>query len=343
MFAAGRLCFVTALRYSNSGGANASNQVGDIAMISLRDIALSVSLTALAAAPLFAQEIPIEGPVPTTALVNAESKSAAPLDPAMLKLEVNGHQSAITAVTPIRPGATQIAILIDDGVRGSFALQLKDIQKFLGELPAGAKVMVGYMQNGEVRSTSKGFSADHAAVATELRVPMSSPGISASPYFCLSEFVKHWPSNEAGPRFVLMITNGVDPYNGRASILNQDSPYVQEAQNNAQRAGVAVYSIYYGDAGVRGGGAYQSGQSYLQQIGDATGGQLLSGGITPVSFAPFLDQFRKRMAESYTVGFMASANHEKPDTLTQIKLKTSQSGVKLHAPDAVHPGVTEAQ
>jgi len=50
-------------------------------------------------------------------------------------------------------------------------------------------------------------------------------------------------------------------------------------------AGVAVYSIYYGDRGIGGGGAYLSGQSYLQQVGSATGGQLLSGGITPVSFA----------------------------------------------------------
>jgi len=41
--------------------------------------------------------------------------------------------------------------------------------------------MVGYMQHGEVRSTAKGFTSDHAAVAAELRVPMSSPGISAKP------------------------------------------------------------------------------------------------------------------------------------------------------------------
>jgi len=63
-----------------------------------------------------------------------------------------------------------------------------------------------------------------------------------------------------------MITDGVDPYNGRPSVLNQNSPYVESAQNAAQRAGVAVYSIYYGDRGIGGGGAYLSGQSYLQQV-----------------------------------------------------------------------------
>ena len=87
--------------------------------------------------------------------------------------------------------------------------------------------------------------------------------MSASPYFCLSEFAKNWPGTPVearrnpealdamGPaaagtrkaRFVLMITNGVDPYNGSTSILNQDSPYVATAVRDAQRAGAAVYSI----------------------------------------------------------------------------------------------------
>jgi len=310
-------------------------------MISMRNALIAITLAGVSAAPMLAQEFPNEGPVRTTALIAAESKNQTPLDPAMLTIQVNGHSSPITAVTPITPAAARIAILIDDGLRGSFSLQLQDIKKFVESLPPGAKVLVGYMQSGEVRSVTNGFTSDHNAVTSELRVPMSSPGLSASPYFCLEEFVKHWPSAEVGPRFVLMVTNGVDPYNGRPGIMNQDSPYVQEAQEAAERAGVAVYSIYYGDAGIRGGGAYLSGQSYMQQVGDATGGQLLSGGITPVSFAPFLDKFRKYLMESYTVTFMASTNHEKDSTLTQIKVKTSQPGMKIHAPEGVHPGVVE--
>jgi len=302
---------------------------------------LTVSLSMLFAGSLYSQELPQEGPVPTTALVMVESKSNQPLDPAQLKLTVKGHESPITAVNPIRPGATEVAILIDDGLRGSFDLQLKDIGDFINSLPQGVKVLVGYMQNGEVRATLPQFSTDHAAVAGSLRVALSAGGISASPYFSLSEFVKHWPSAQRGPRFVLMVTNGVDPYNGRPSVMNEDSPYVQEAQDAAQREGVPVYSIYYGDRGVRGGGARFSGQNYLEQIGEATGGELLSGGITPVSFAPFLKQFNKAILETYTVSFMANPNREKPDTLSQIKLKTTQPGVKLHTPDSVRPGTVE--
>ncbi len=300
---------------------------------------MAATVLAGSAMVAMAQEIPTEGPVPTTILINVDSKHDEPLNPALLKLQVNRHEAPITAVTPLSPSTAQVAILIDDGLRSSVSLQLKDIEAFINSLPAGTQVMVGYMQNGTVRSTG-GFSANHEEVASQLRVVQSLPGASASPYFSLSTFVKNWPSNQPGARIVLLITNGVDPYNGRPSVMNQDSPYVQEAQEDAERAGVAVYSIYYADAGMRGGSF--SGQSYLSQIAEATGGELFNlGSIPPPSFAPYLKEFRKAIMESYSVSFMANANREKRDTLTQVKVTSSQSGVKIHAPEGVHPGVNE--
>jgi hypothetical protein len=288
---------------------------------------------------MFAQVVPTEGPVPTTALITVQSKSGAPLDPAQLKLQVNRHDAPITSVTPVAPAAAQVAILIDDGLRASFGNKVSDFADFINQLPAGTQVLVGYMQNGEVVG-AHGFSTDHAAVVAQLRIPMAIAGVDASPYFCLSEFVKHWPSNQPGARFVLLVTNGIDPYNGSASIMNQDSPYVQTAQEDAERAGVAVYSIYYGQSfPMRARGSF-SGQSYLMQVAEATGGDSFNQGtITPPSLAPYLSQFGKAIAQSYTVSFDVSAAREKSDTLTQIKLTTSQPGVKIHAPQNVHPGV----
>jgi hypothetical protein len=293
---------------------------------------------ALITVPLAAQEIPNEGPAQTTALISATSKNSVPLDASQLKLQVNGHDAPISSVTPVAPSRAEIAILIDDGLRGSFGLQIKDLQTFIDQLPAGTPVFVGYMRDGGV-AAAQPFTQDHMAAIHAIRVPLSAPGISASPYFCLSEFVKHWPSNNRVPRFVLMLTNGVDPYNGSTSMLNQDSPYVQSAQDDAQRAGVAVYSIFYNDAGMRRGNF--SGQSYLQQVASATGGQLLSGGMTTIDLAPYLRDFNKFIRESYTVNFMASAARGRGNTLVPIKVKTSQQGVKIYAPENVHPGVVE--
>ena len=300
--------------------------------------ALGVAAFAL---PMMAQELPNEGPVPTTALISVQSKNNEALNTAALKLTINGHAATIASVTPVQAQGAQVALLIDDGLRGNFGVQINDVKHFIQSLPAETQIMVGYMQNGTIRSES-GFTTNHDAAVSEVRIPFSSPGISASPYFCLSEFVKHWPGQGNGARTVLMITNGVDPYNGSTSILNQDSPYVRAAQDDAERAGVAVYSIYYADSGFRGGRGSFSGQSYLQQVADATGGEsFYQGTITPPSLAPYLDEFRKSLSESFLVTFDASANREKNNTLVPIKIKSEQGGVKVHAPEAVHPGLTE--
>jgi hypothetical protein len=219
-----------------------------------------------------------------------------------------------------------------------FGQQIVELQNFITGLPPNTKVLVGYMQNGMVRSSGH-FSSDHQEIGNQLRMTISVPGSSASPYFCLSDFVKKWPSQAHAARFVLMITNGVDPYNGRPSIMNQDSPYVQTALEDAQRAGVAVYSIYYPDAGFRRGYGSLSGQAYLQQVGDATGGDLFnSGSIPPVTIAPYLDQFGKSINTSYEIGFTANAANRR-DPLQRIRVKSTQSGVKVRAPQAVRPGL----
>ncbi len=301
----------------------------------LSALAAGLVVTAL---PVFGQGVPMEGPLPTTATITVQSKSGAPLDPAALKLQVNGQDTPILSVKPVPPPAAQIAILIDDGLRSVFGNQLSDFADFINALPPGTKVLVGYMQNGTVRGMNT-FTENHQAAVAQLRIPMSVAGINGSPYFTLSEFTKHWPSNQPGARFVLMITNGVDPYNGRPSVMNQNSPYVQTAQEDAQRAGVAVYSIYYPQAYPRGAHGSFSGQSYLAQVADATGGQSFNiGTITPPSLTPYLNQFGKAIATSYLVRFNVSAARVKRNTLVRIKLRTSQPGVKLTVPNNVHPG-----
>jgi hypothetical protein len=288
-----------------------------------------------------AQEIQQEGPVPTTATIMVDSKNPVQLNPNSLNVEVNGHATPVTFLRPADRGPVEIAILIDDGLRTSFGQQIGDLQKFVSSLPPNARVLIGYMQNGTVRSNGH-FSADRQELSSQLRIPMGAPGTSASPYFCLQDFVKHWPSSGPAARFVLMISNGVDPYNGRPSMMNQDSPYVQAAQDDAQRAGVVVYSIYFQDAGFRGGRGSFSGQSYLQQVGDATGGMLFNEGpIPPVSIGPFLNQFGHAIQSSYEIGFMAVTNGKHND-LVRLKVKANQPGVKIHAPQDVRPGVNLA-
>ncbi len=297
---------------------------------------LALTLLAAAAVTTQAQQ---EGPTATQALVVVSSKTSAVPTANDLVLKVNNRQTDIESLVPVRASGAQVAILIDDGLRISVARELGSIRDFIKGLRPGTEVFVGYMQNGRV-IPGQNFTTDYDAAAQSLRIPVGSPGLSASPYFCLSDFVKKWPEDANSrmtpkARFVLMITNGVDPYNGSTSLMNQNSPYVEAAISDSQRAGVAVYSMYFSDAGIRGGRASFSGQSYLSQVAEATGGTAYYQGIgNPVSMEPYLKQFQKAISETYIATFTAPGEKN----LVQLKVSTKLPKTKLHAPAQVRPG-----
>ncbi len=314
-------------------------------LLRLPSTALALFLTQTLAPNLAPAQV--EGPQPTQSLVTVTSNAPAQLQPSDLTVDLNGKSSPVTSLQPLAPDRTQVAILMDDGLRTSIAVQLDDLRRFIQALPAGTEVFVGYMSNGRVTSAQP-FTRNLAAAAASLRIPFGSPGISASPYFCLSEFAKNWPTREVAygappsapgrkARFVLMLTSGVDPYNGSVSPLNQNSPYVQNAITDAQRAGVIVSSIYYGDAGIRGAAANFSGQSYLGQVAEATGGESYwNGQGNPVSLAPYLARFAKDISQTYVASFIARPSRDP----LRLKVKAHRSGLKVRSPALVRTGAT---
>jgi hypothetical protein len=317
-----------------------------------RILALTLFALALPGLTAFAQQ---EGPTPTQALVSFDSKAPVSATAKDVTVKVDNRTTNLLNLAPVPPNGAQVALLIDDGLRTSIGGELNNLRSFITSLPAGTEVFVGFMQNGRVvpANDMPGFTADRAAAAQTLRLPMGLRGASASPYFCLSDFVKNWPSNaenQAGPqsrqpthkaRIVLMITNGVDPYNGSTSIMNQDSPYVAAAVTDAQRAGVPVYSIYYSDAGFRGGRGSFSGQSYLLQVAQGTGGAAYYQGTgSPVSLIPFLKQFQNALAETYVATFPVEANNKK---MVSLKLSTTLPKTKVNGPQEVRPGTIVLQ
>ena len=99
----------------------------------LRRVLFAVPLTALALGgvlPMRAQAPIAEGPVPTTLLINAESKDGTPPDAARMTLQVEGRPVPITTLMQVKPSTAQVAILIDDGLRASFGNQLSDLADF---------------------------------------------------------------------------------------------------------------------------------------------------------------------------------------------------------------------
>ena len=105
--------------------------------------------------------------------------------------------------------------------------------------PASTKVGVAYMQNG-VAKVAQNLTSDHALAAKAVRLPLGIGGVNASPYFSISDLVKHWPATTAR-REVFMASDGIDRYYESADLLD---PYLDAAVDDAQRAGIVVFDVY---------------------------------------------------------------------------------------------------
>ena len=225
----------------------------------------------------------------------------------------------------------ELFILLDDSTRSSsLGAQLPELREFLNSLPATTQVAVGYMHNGTF-ALAEAFTADHQKAAGALRLPAAIAGENGSPYFVLSDLAKHWPSKQAtGRRTVLMLTDGVDPY---YETRTMDDPYVNAAVQDTLKNGVAVYSIYLRGAGFQGGGMVLNvAQSLLLEVSQQTGGYAYFQEFSdPVSIAPFLKDFQRRLDNQYKVTFEARAEHG----VQSVKLRTDLHGLKIEGPSRI--------
>ena len=133
-------------------------------------------------------------------------------------------------------------------------------------------------------------TSDHAQAGKALRLPLGDAGASGSPYFSVVDLIKRWPEG-AVRREILMVSDGIDRFGGGGP----SNPYVDSAIEEAQRAGVIIYSIYTPGVGHYGHSFWRMnwGQNYLSQISDETGGETYYLGFgAPVSLAPYLDDLK---------------------------------------------------
>jgi hypothetical protein len=227
----------------------------------------------------------------------------------------------------------QLFVLLDDSTRSSsLGVQLPDLKAFIGSLPPTTEVAIGYMRNGTF-GLAQGFTADHAKAANALRLPEAIPGGNGSPYFALSDLVKHWPSKESTDRrAVLMLTDGVDRYYDTSAV---DDPYVGASAHDAVIKGVIVYSIYLRDAGFYDGGDRVTlfAQSRLNEVSQESGGNAYFQDFAdPVSISPFLNDLRNRLDHQYELTINAFNGHG----VRPVKVRSGISGLKIQGPTRVY-------
>jgi hypothetical protein len=307
----------------------------------MKNAALAMGLAGalMIAAPAFAANETSEGHGQAVITVlPAHDKEAVPanLSQQDLSLKVNGKDSTITNWIPLRGenDRLEVVVLIDGSARTSLGTQIPDMAKFVTTLPVNAKVAIAYMQNGTAALTSP-LTTDHAQAAKGLHIPGGIPGVSASPYFCLSSLAQHWPSNDrAARRVVVMITDGVDYYEPR---YDPEDPYMQASITDSVRAGLVVYSIYWQNQGRfdRSGYATNAGQNLLLSVTQATGGNSYWEGYgNPVSFEPYFKDLDRRLQNQYEVSFTAPVKGK--SQVESIKLKANGLSGKIDAPQQVY-------
>jgi hypothetical protein len=285
--------------------------------------------------PASSATLPGQGQAVVTILPRNNNEAPVNIQKQDLQVKINGKESSVTGWTPLRgEGApVEFVLLIDNSARASLGTQLSEIESFVKEMPSHTKMAVAYMQNGRAALTGP-LSSDPTQVLSGLHLPAGGPGTSSSPYFCLSDLAKNWPSaDRSARREVLMITDGVDYYNLR---YDPNDPYVLAAINDSVHAGLVVYSIYWENRGRVDNSAYENnaGQSLLLQVTDATGGSSYWQGIgNPVSFDSYFKDLRVRFANQYRLSFGAELKG-KPEVQT-MKLKIGGPEAKVYYPQQV--------
>jgi hypothetical protein len=276
--------------------------------------------------------------VPAQSVVTVMTKNSeapAALQAQDFKVQVNGKAAAVNTLTPLRGdrAGLELVILIDSGARNSLGRQMGEIAQFIQSLPPTTQVGIAYMQNG--RAVMEGpLSSNKAGVIKALHLPGGIAGGSASPYFCLSDLAKNWPSaSRDNRREVVMITDGFDPYNPR---FDPEDPYLQSAINDSVRAGLVVNAIFWHDSGFasRTFGGTNSGQNLMSLVTDATGGAYYYQGFSnPVSFDPYFSDLNHRFNNQYELSFLTPAK-PKPE-VASLKVKLEAPNAKLTAPQRV--------
>jgi hypothetical protein len=246
---------------------------------------------------------------------------------------VNKQTAEITSWHALRddPAGLELWIMIDDGTDTSIGTQFNDIRNFIRRQPPEVKVAIGYLRNGSVLTVQKPTVDREVAVKT-LRLPLGQPGISASPYIALSDFLHKLPAAPQ-PREIVLISSGIDPYYPGFA---PEDPYLQSAVENSEKAGVPIYTIYYSSAGHAGHSYWllNSGQNDLSYLSEQTGGEFFwQGNSNPVAFQPFFEDINRRIAEQYVVKVEADKVHS---GFERLHLGTEAPHVSLVGPSQVY-------
>ncbi|MFN2531755.1 MAG: hypothetical protein ABR555_10685 [Pyrinomonadaceae bacterium] len=224
---------------------------------------------------------------------------------AVLLLFVVQTQGAATGQTQRRGPVMEpinIAILIQDDLVSQVSNEIGVTKQFIRSLPAGSRVMVGYITVGALQ-VRQPFTTDLAKAAQSLRIPVASTSSSPfNPYTELIEALRKFPTDSNNADVVLIISDGLDVSRGFDSSAAGHTLDLERAISEANKRGVAVFSFYAPSVGLTSHSrlAASYGQSSLNRLGQETGGKAFFQGTTGfVTFDSYFARLREALNRQF--------------------------------------------
>ena len=195
-----------------------------------------------------------------------------------------------------------IAILIQDDLTSRVGNELGVTRQFIRALPAGSRVMVGYITAGSLQ-VRQPFTTDLNRAANSLRIPIASTSASAyNPYVEVIEALKKFDSSWKGHSAVLLISDGLDTSRGFDATAAGLTLDIDRTIKEANRRSVAIYSFYAPSVGLTSHShlAASFGQSSLNRVSHDTGGKAFFQGTTGfVTFDSYFSRLTQELNRVY--------------------------------------------
>ena len=218
---------------------------------------------------------------------------------------------SLSAFSPARASRTEalrvrvplnIAILIQDDLTPQVGNELGVTRDFIRSLPAGSRVMVGYITAGTLQ-VRQPFTTDLNRAANSLRIPIASTSASAlNPYVEVIEALKKFDSSWKGHNAVLLISDGLDVSRGFDATAAGHTLDIDRTIKEANKREIAIYSFYAPSVGLtsRSFLAASYGQSSLNRVAHDTGGRAFFQGTTGfVTFDSYFNRLRAELNRQY--------------------------------------------
>jgi VWFA-related protein len=224
-----------------------------------------------------------------------------------------------------------LIVLIQDDVVASIGLETKSLAEFIGRLPRGSRVSIGYLRTGSLQVRQK-FTSDLEKAAKSLRGPIGVASVAPyNPYVEVIEALKRFDSQPAGRRAILLVSDGLDVSHGVDSSAPTSSLDLQRAVTEAQRRSVAVYSFYAPTALTStDSNLVGNAQSSLERLSDETGGRAFFQGLgAPTSFDPFIKEVNQALDRQIALTYLSTHLNQ---GFHRVKISSSAPGVEVTYP-----------